>query len=263
MRLSEVLSRPPTTEYTQVDRFMDKRLGFGKQRKLNVGCICRPYRCSNCNDTMTFISNEKLFCIGIDSRSISIDAVLRCSRPKCTSMMQMWFLVEGEGIINGPSPKVRIIKHSEKLSDTVFVTTERFGIFTQLLEKAERAYRDGLGAGALVYLRKIYETITVQAAIAAEISLLHDNGKKKPFRYLLEEVDTVKRIIPSEFSRNGYRLFGELSEVVHGEYDEALGLQKYKPLRRLVVGIIENIKNNSELNSAIATLGWTEDNSNE
>jgi hypothetical protein len=66
-------------------------------------------------------------------------------------------------------------------------------------------------------------------------------------------------LIPNEFSANGYRLFGELSDVVHGDCDDETGLEKYNPLYRLVVGVIENVKNNNEMMSAIGSLGWNDD----
>lgn len=63
--------------------------------------------------------------------------------------------------------------------------------------------------------------------------------------------------IPKEFSDDGYRLFGELSDVVHGEFDEEEGLKKYQTLKRLVVGVLDNIKNRADFAEAQARLGWT------
>jgi hypothetical protein len=82
------------------------------------------------------------------------------------------------------------------------------------------------------------------------------SGKRRPFKGVLEEVDSQCSIIPREFSENGYRLFGELSDVVHGDCDDVTGLLKYGPLYRLVVGVIENVKNNKEMMEAIGSLGW-------
>jgi len=50
-----------------------------------------------------------------------------------------------------------------------------------------------------------------------------------------------------------------LSDVVHSDYDEHLGLKKYDTLRRLVIGVLDNIKINRELLEAIGTLGWNAD----
>lgn len=64
----------------------------------------------------------------------------------------------------------------------------------------------------------------------------------------------------------GYTLFGELSDVVHGKSDEETSLKKYDALRRLVVGILDNVKNNEtliknskEILQKIHELGWSDD----
>ena len=128
--------------------------------------------------------------------------------------------------------------------------------FTELLEKSKRAARDHLGAGAIVYLRKILERVTHQAADAEGIPWKKSNGKPKPFKEVLELVDSQCSIIPREFSENGYKLFGELSDVVHGDYNEETALLKFDALYRLVIGVIENVKNNKEMMEAIGKLGW-------
>jgi hypothetical protein len=127
-----------------------------------------------------------------------------------------------------------------------------------LFERAQIAFDDHLGAGAMIYLRKIFEMTTSQAAEATGIATTTSNGRRKPFRDLLEEVDRTCRIIPPEFSSNGYKLFAELSEVIHGESNEFEALRKYKPCQRLVFGIVNNIRNNQEIGQAIASLGWNE-----
>jgi hypothetical protein len=181
----------------------------------------------------------------------------------------VWFLVEsyyGEDIdaekrylnnyIYGIAPRVRILKRREKLSEQVRLISEQYSEYDELLEKAKRAYRDGLGAGSIVYLRKIFEQIVEKAANTAKISCLTNKGHRKSFKALLKEVEEECSIIPKEFSENGYRLFGELSDVVHGEYDEDLGLLKFEALHRLIIGILENSKNHKELIAATCSLGW-------
>jgi hypothetical protein len=69
-------------------------------------------------------------------------------------------------------------------------------------------------------------------------------------------------IIPREFSSNRYKLYQDLSNVIHGDFDEQLGLQKFEALNRLVIGVIENIKNNVELMQAIGILGWIDEDEN-
>jgi hypothetical protein len=254
MRLSDVLSKQPSLEFKQVEGFLcEKILVAGKQKKIQVGKIALNYFCKNCTDMRTFCSGEDIYCIGVNDHLVSIDCVLKCH---CDASVQLWFLVDCDGDISGRAPEIRILKRSEKLSTDVLLDKERYGEFSELLEKAQRAHRERLGAGAMVYLRKIFEQITIQTATVAEISCTKDNGKRKPFKALLEEVDRQCSIIPREFSENGYRLFGELSDIVHGEYNEGLALLKYESLHRLVIGILDNVKNNSELMTAIGSLGW-------
>jgi hypothetical protein len=256
MRLSDVLSKPPTPVFKQVEGFLnEKNLAIGKQRKIQVGKIALNYFCKNCEDVRTFYSGEEIYCIGVNKSLISIDCVLNCN---CGTSVQMWFLVDCYDDISGRAPEIRILKRSEKLSTNALLDKEQYGELSNLLEKAQRAHHERLGAGAIVYLRKIFEQITAQTAQAANIPRSYNNGKKKAFKTLLEEVDKQCSIIPREFSANGYRLFGELSEVVHGEYNEDLALSKYESLYRLVIGVLDNVKNNHEMMTAIGSLGWTD-----
>ncbi len=258
MRLSEVLSKSPTLEFKQVEGFLgEKNLAAGKQRKIQVGKIALNYFCKNCMDVRTFCSGEEIYCIGVNEHLVSIDCVLNCH---CGASVQIWFLVDCNGDISGRAPEIRILKRSEKLSNEVLIDKGRYGELSELLEMAQRAHRDRLGAGAMVYLRKVFERITVQTADAAEIAYeKYEGGNPKNFFDLLKKVDEKCLIIPREYSANGYRLFRELSEIVHGEYNEELALLKYESLHRLVIGILDNVKNNSELMAAIGSLGWNEE----
>ncbi len=172
----------------------------------------------------------------------------------------MWFLLEcrDEDDIHNPYPYIRIAKRSEKLSKFVSLNTEKYGDFTEALEKAKRAARENFGAGSIVYLRKVFERIIIQTAEAADppIETKKPDGKPKPFFQILNLVKERCNIIPSEFSEDGYKLFGELSDVVHGDYDEEEALLKFDAFYRLVTGVLDNIKNNRELMDAIGTLGW-------
>ncbi|GHT83222.1 hypothetical protein FACS1894137_03790 [Spirochaetia bacterium] len=253
MRLSGVLSKPLTSEYVQVEGFMNnKSLKVGKQLKISIGKIALNFFCKNCDDERTFFSGDELFCIGVDKHLISIDCVLSCH---CGSSVLVWFLVECDTDISGYAPKVHILKRSEKMLSTVMLSKEKYGDFSDLLDKANHAFRDELGAGAIVYLRKIFEMITVQTADAVGISYSkRTNGSPANFRNLLEKVDEKCSIIPNEFSKDGYRLFGELSDVVHGEYDEILGLAKFEALHSLIIGILEKVKSSKKMMAAIVSL---------
>lgn len=255
MRLSEILSRPINPEFKQVDGFLDnKPLKPGKQKKISAGSVLINYYCKDCGDVRTFASGEELFCIGIHNRLVSIDCVLVC--PSCKKTIPVWFLVESMDDACALAPSVRVLKRTEKLSGQLLLNHYQYGDFSETLDKSERAYRDELGAGSIIYLRKILERITVQAANAAGIDTKTPKGKRKNFKELLKEVDGQRHIIPDEFSANGYRLFGELSDVVHSDYDEQIALQKYDALHRLVVGVLDKVKNNREMMTAIGELGW-------
>ena len=255
MRLSEVLSNPITAQFEQVDGFLNNtRLKTGKQKKIDIGAVFLTFYCKNCNANITFLSGEELHCIGINDHLVSIDCAVSCSRWGQT--VPIWFLVESRNEIYSRVPEVRILKRTEKLSDKVLLGTERYGEYSLWLEKADRAYHDELGAGAIVYLRQILETATIQVAQREGIEILKGNGKRKPFKEILESVEAAVHIIPHEFSADGYRLFGELSGIVHGENDEALGIKKYDALRRLVVGVLDKVRDTQELTEAITALGW-------
>jgi hypothetical protein len=266
MRLSDVLSRPCSPEFVEIDGFLSKKLSVGKQRKIDVGKVALNFFCALCNNSRTFLSVSELYCIAASTRQVSIDCVLNCVG-ECGSSAAVWYLVEcqdGEdtdtdkqymnNYIYGIAPKVRILKRREKLSEQVRLV-EQYGEYTTTLDKARRAHRDGLGAGLIVYLRKILEKITVQAANAASIGFVaHESGNPKNFKALFEKVEKQCHIIPDEFSADGYRLFGELSDVVHGEYDENVAIQKFEPLYELVKGILDRRESNRNLTAARGAL---------
>ena len=115
------------------------------------------------------------------------------------------------------------------------------------LNKADIAYSNGLGCGAVVYLRKVYETITNNVANVTGVNRLNSKGKKRPFKEVLEEVDKKNRIIPVEFSNNSYELFRKLSNNIHEDSDDIEALSKYKSFKRLIVGVVESVRNNKEI----------------
>lgn len=256
MRLSDVLSNPPKDELVQIEGFLEeKNLPHGRQRKIKVGRISLPFLCNICGNVHSFLSDETLFCIGVNESTVSIDSVVVCAR--CgNSSVPAWFLVTSDVDIFSRYPNVKILKYSYKLSESVSLSEERFGGLTDMLNKAQLAYAENLGAGSLVYLRKILENITFATALVVGVETRKRNNKPRPYKEVLEEVDQEQNIIPREFSQNRYRLFEELSNVIHGDSDEQLALQKYPALKRLVIGVVENIKNHQELNEAINDLGW-------
>jgi hypothetical protein len=93
MRLSDVLSRPYSSEFIEIDGFLSKKLSVGKQRKIDVGKVALNFFCVSCNDLRTFLSVSELYCIAVNVRQVSIDCVLNCAGD-CGSSVVVWFLVE-------------------------------------------------------------------------------------------------------------------------------------------------------------------------
>lgn len=228
--------------------------------EINAGRIALNFYCKKCEDSRTFMSPDRLHALIINENLVSVDASLQC--PVCKTEIQVWFLLEVKDMFT-EEPKVKILKRTEKLSKNASELRENsFGIYTDLLEKAMRASREGFGAGAIIYLRKVFERVTSEVAKASNISTTYVNSngkeKRKTFKELLTEVDTKCAIVPIEFSNNRYKLFGKLSDVVHGEYDEEIALEKFSAFYRLVTGIIENVKSKEEFQSAQQALGLSE-----
>lgn len=248
------------SEYeTQEDEEMTG-LKNGDFVEINAGRIALNFYCKKCEDSRTFMSPDRLHALIINENLISIDAFLQC--PVCKTEIQVWFLLEVKDMFT-EEPKVKILKRTEKLSKNVSELRENsFGIYTDLLEKAMRASREGFGAGAIIYLRKVFEQVTSEVAKTSNIKTTYLNKEhieqRKSFKQLLKDVDKKCSIIPPEFSNNGYKLFGKLSDVVHGEYDEEIALEKFSAFYRLVTGIIENIKSKEEFRSAQQALGLSE-----
>ena len=258
MTLGDVLSKPPIDEYRQVEGFLLNKKGkIGQQEKISNCNIALNYFCNNCDEIRTFCSVGNISCIFENKNLISIDCILSCN---CGTTVRAWFLVESCNDITTSSPEIRILKKTEKFSENVSLIDVGYGDFTAILEKAKRAAKEGFGAGSVVYLRSVFELVLKQVGAAENIeeTFVDRNGKtqhKSTERYL-KEVDENRHIIPTEFSSDGYRLFRELSGVVHGSYSEEEALLKFNAFYRLVTGILDNIKNNRELMAAMVTLGW-------
>lgn len=260
MRLAEVLNNAPDTSTHQIETFIRKsKIRWGQHEQIEVGKIARNYLCPFCRDTRTYYSGPKLSCLVTGDTSVSIDVTLRCSG--CDqSTVDAWFLVESKDHLLSPSPLVTVKRFSEsrRSAENESGVDERASI-EDMFDRAQTAYQDELGAGSMIYLRKIFENVTVQTALAMNIPIKTPSNRRKPFKQLLQQVDDVSHIIPQEFNRPGYRLFEELSDVIHGESSEADALAKYNPCRRLVSGIVNNVRNNREVAEAIAELKWQQD----
>lgn len=259
MRLSEVLSRAPASEDAQVEGFLgSRRLSWGKHKTIEVGRVALNFKCKPCGDARTFMSDDRLSCLVVGDRVVSIDACLKC--PLCGAAIETWFLVVARSSLYDQAPVVRLERYVENRRGVASRLGVGAGDFDDLLERAQLAYEERLGAGSMVYLRKIFEALTIGVAQVAEMPTSRPNGKRKPFRELLEEVDEAHRIIPPAFAHDGYKLFSELSEVIHGDSTEEVALEKYVPCRSLILGVINNVIGNNEMKKAIDALGWQIDN---
>lgn len=229
-------------------------VNWGGHRKIEVGTVTRQYFCMNCHSARPFNSKKQLNCLAAGPDLVSIDVILKCV--DCFNTVENWFLVRCPGDLYGQNPSVSLVHHNEHLGDSATALRPGDGTIHDLLERADLASRFNLGSGAMIYLRKIFEMVIFQVARTIGVSTSGRNGGRKTFKDILTEVDGRSQIVPPEFSRNGYRLFSELSEVIHGDSDEEEALNKYQPCRRLVLGVVENISNKTELDQALATLGW-------
>jgi hypothetical protein len=255
MRLSDLLSRAPEPTATRVEGFLgDRELRWGKHKKIKVGKVFRNFHCKTCDDQRTFESGDELYCLGLDEHAVSIDATLRCTA--CQSSVATWFLVASKDDISGFAPEVRIERYTENLRDRAERIGKAPGQFTDLVKRAQVAYDAELGAGATVYLRWILESITYQVADIAGIPTTGKNNGRVPFKDLLERVNEERRIIPQRFSSNGYKLFGELSEIIHGNSTEEEALKKFMPCLQLVLGVVEEVNRDNVFAKAIDELGW-------
>ena len=105
-------------------------------------------------------------------------------------------------------------------------------------------------------MRKIFENITYEVANENGVNILNANGGRLTFRDVLERVRKQVDFIPQEFSEEGYKLFGDLSNVVHREFEEAEALTKYPAFLRLVLGVLDKQIDRKEMREAKAVLGW-------
>lgn len=281
MRLSSVLSKFES-ELCEIESFIDNEkyteeqdpdeekipISRGSILELNVGKVVLDFYNTLLKDYVTYSTDSTIHCLVVNKELISIDCVFNdidtdtnCS--DYSSSVQAWFLVQVDDIFSN-NPKVRIIKRSFRLPDNIKLTYEIDNKkYDKLLFKAEIAYKEGLGAGAIIYLRTVFEKLTEQIASDLNENIYNPNGYRKPFKKILTTVDSAYSIIPIEFKEKGYDLFGKLSEIAHGNSEEEIALQQYQALRRLVIGIMENIerkkleiKNSNELKEALKKIGF-------
>lgn len=255
MRLSDLLSRAPDPTPVQVEGFLDnRRLAWGKHKRIKVGRVFHNFRCRQCDDQRTFESGDELSCLSLGDQAVSIDATLRCGA--CRASVEVWFLLRSVGDMLDRAPTVQIERYTENLRDRADRVGSTTGPFSDLVRRAQLAYEEQLGAGSMIYLRKIFESITLEVAEIANIATATSKGRRRPFKDVLQEVNEQRNIIPQRFSANGYLLFSELSEVIHGNSSEDEALKKFSPCLQLVLGVVEEVNRDNLFASAIDELGW-------
>ncbi|GAA4357598.1 hypothetical protein [Microbacterium rhizosphaerae] len=259
MLLSDLLSKAPEQVESRVDRFLfgSRPLGWGKTTTLKSGQVALNFQCRTCGGIRTFLSGSRLSCLVVGAGLLSIDVTLKCST--CANTVEAWFLVAAVDDFYSSAPLVRVERYTENLRDRADRVESTSGPFSDLLTRAQLAYELGLGAGSMIYLRKIFELVTHEVAEIAEVPIVSAKGKRRPFKDVLQEVNEKRNIIPLSFSGSGYKLFGELSDVIHGQSDEVVALAKYAPCRQLVLGVVDQVNKDNEFAKAIEELGWDVD----
>ncbi|MEU4652280.1 hypothetical protein [Nocardia fluminea] len=259
MRLSDLLSKAPEVTAAQVEGFLsDRPLGWGKHKKIRVGKVIHNFHCYECNDVRPFESADELSCLGVGDNQISIDATLRCM--VCRSSVETWFLVASSGMLHSRAPEVYIERYTENLRERADRVDVAAGPFAEFVKRAHLAYESGLGAGSVIYLRKIFEKVTWEVAEILGVDTMKQNGNSRPFSQVLEEVNAQRSIIPQRFSSDGYKLFRELSGIIHGDSSEVEALQKFKPCLQLVLGVVDEVNRDNVVAQAIDELGWNIEN---
>lgn len=268
----EVESFIDPNKYTSLEEEATDEITYvshGDFIEIQIGTINLPFYSTICQDCNSFISPKKLHCLIINEKMISIDCQLKCTdfdtnNPKCRQCnphIQAWFLIEADDIF-ATTPNVNLVKQNFKLPENIMLPIEMEDKYSEWLAKAEIAYKERLGVGAIIYLRSAFEKITQEVGLNAGVTIKNGKDKFLNFREILQRVDSKCSIIPPIYAENGYDLFSKLSEIVHGNSDEMTALKEYDALRRLVFGIIENvrkkqeeIKNNAEIKKALIDAG--------
>lgn len=288
MRLSSILSNTEepfgiveqfvyNDQYTFVENEVSdevRLLVSGDFIPIDIGRINLPFYSNRCNDTVMFASRRKLHCLFINEKLISIDCDMQCSDydsndqkcKLCNPSVQSWFLIEIDDIFSNFTNAI-IIKKNHKLSNDIKLPIEVEDKYREWFAKADIAFKERLGAGAIVYLRSIFEKITFDVGTEINDKIRNKHGNtinlnKLTFKDLLTKVDEVYSIIPESYAKNGHELFGQLSEIAHGNSDEQTALEKYEHLRRLVKSVVDNVNskrqdiiNNIEITDALTKLG--------
>jgi hypothetical protein len=122
----------------------------------------------------------------------------------------------------------------------------RFPTEYDFLVKAARSFYQGLGAAAMLYMRKAYETL--ENAILDEAGITAKSHKEG---IILAHKE--KNIIPTRMKGKVSALYGEFSKIVHGDLDEE-GLTKFEDFRKLFLKVLDKIIINERREARAAKL---------
>ena len=281
MRLSTILSEYENNTSRQVESLIDRDKYYDPEEdiadeyreavengsiiELDIGTLILHFFCVAKNDNVTYKSTIQ-HCLVVNNRILSIDCILECidcnSCKNCQRTIQAWFLIEADNIFSD-KPSVRILKYNFKVPEDIKFFYETSDIYAEGFAKADYAYREKLGAGSVIYLRTIFESITKELGNLEGLQIYKANGNLKPFIEVLSTVDEKCAIIPDLYKQDGYNLFKKLSNIAHGNASEQEALEYYPELRRLVKGILDNInrqkeeiRNNKEIREALTKIGF-------
>lgn len=236
MRLSDIFYAPKMGALTAVDPFLPKNgMKVGRRTRVDVGPFFRTYFCSKCEMAREFHSEKKLNLVRYGDNLFGVSTLFQCACGYCLG--EYWGMFEGVDS-DSRAPKVSLICESLRQIDLARETEESVD---RLLRQAREAYSARFGYGAMVYLRIVYERVTRDVAKQVGVSLKGKNGGRKNFKSLLQEVDGVVKIIPRQYQEEGYKLFGELSEVIHGSSSEKVALDKFDSCLNLVEGVVRSV----------------------
>ena len=288
MRLSTILSEYENNELRNIesiinsDKYYDPEdtmadesripVENGSVIEVDIGTLVMNLYCANRNDNVTYKSSIH-HCLVVNNKILSLDCILDCidctSCKECKRTIQAWFLVEADNIFSD-KPNVRILKYNFKVPEDIKFLYETSNKYSEWFAKADYAFRERLGAGSVIYLRTIFESITRELGNLEGLEIYKTNGSLKPFVDVLAAVDEKCAIIPDLYKQDGYNLFKKLSNIAHGNASEEEALENYPQLRRLVKGIVDNInkqkeelRNNEEIKQALVKVGFNYNNSGE
>lgn len=231
------------------------KLRKNTNKKIEIGKIALNFHCGYCKGMRTFISENHVYCVGVDNNKISIDANLTCTT--CEKNIESWFLLKSRNEIYSIVPEVRIVTRSLRIPEEVKLQNKYTDKIENFLLKSKLSYDQGLGIASITYLRIIFEEIIKEIAI--EKSVISNIRERKSFKKILEEVNDLTNIIPKEFFNRGYKLYSLLSEVIHGNITDNEVLDKYYDYKKLVESILDSAISNKELNVIVERLNLSED----